>query len=223
MMKKPFDSIRPLSCAVFMALLATPARANVSLSLSDGDATPASRIVVPGSTFTLTASLLSTTESITGVDYYLQATGAASGKFRITDRNIGASPFSDLVKANAGDNGANPGIADLTVSLLNPRNGLDLGASISNVNVPVPAGNYLLADFTISVPSGLAPGTYVIATASDTGTGWVAQAPLFNESAFSQHGSFSVIVNPPLTPIPEPTSGLILTGIVALLSRRIRS
>lgn len=219
-MRKSFISLHSLSIAVFIALLATPARAKVGLVLSDGDATPNSAIVVPGSTFTVTASLVSTAESVTGIDYYLQATGAAAGKFRITNRNIGSSPFSDLIKANVGDNGANAGILDTTMSLLNPRNGLDLGASIANVNLPVTPGTYVLATYTFSVPSGLAPGTYVISTTSDTGTGWVATAPLFNEAGFGSQGSFSVTVNPPLTAVPEPAAGLFISAITGLLLRR---
>jgi hypothetical protein len=219
-MKKSFNSLRLLSIAVFIALLAIPARATVSLSLSDGDSTPGSTIVVPGSTFTVTASLISTSESITGIDYYLQASGAAAGKFRITDRNLGASPFSDLIKANAGDNGANAGVLDSTMSLLNPRNGLDLGASVANVNIPVTPGTYQLGTYTFSVPSGLAAGTYVISTTSDTGTGWVATAPLFNEAGFNQQGSFAVVVSTPVNPVPEPGSAILLTGIAAILFRR---
>lgn len=219
-MKTLFKNLKPLSLAAFAILLATPARANVSLSLTDGDSTPNSAVVLPGSTFTVTARLLSTTESITGIDYYLQATGAASGKFRITDRNIGNSLFSDVIKNNTGDNGANAGIVDLAVSLLSPRNGLDLGASIANVSVPVTPGDYLLATFTISVPSNIAPGSYVISTTSDPGTGWVGTAPLFNEASFNQNGSFTVVINPPLGQVPEPGAGLAIAGLTALLLRR---
>jgi hypothetical protein len=219
-MKMSFKSLRSLSIAVFVALLATPARANVGLILSDGDATPGSTIVVPGSTFTVTASLVSTSESLTGVDYYLQATGAGTGKFRITGRNIASSPFSDLVKANVGDNGDNAGVLDSTMSLLNPRNGADLGASIANVNVPVTPGTYSLATYTFSVPSGTPAGTYVISTTSNSGTGWVATAPFFNEAEFASQGSFSVTVNTPITPVPEPAAAMLLAGVAGMLLRR---
>src|SRR5207248_2085247 len=121
-----------LPAFTFTALFAVDARAFVGLSLTDGDGTPSSAVVLPGSTLTVTASLLSTTEKITGVDYYLQITNNGAGKFRLLDRNIGASQFSDLTKSDTGDNGANPGVEDATVSLLNPRNGLDLGAGSAN-------------------------------------------------------------------------------------------
>jgi hypothetical protein len=122
--------------AIFPAFLAIEASAavksgaTVSLKLSDNDATPTSTIVLPGSSFTVTASLVTTTP-LTGVDYYLQTTGAAAGKFRITARNLGASLLSDPIKANTGDNGLSAGVTDTSVSLLNPRNALDLGASVS--------------------------------------------------------------------------------------------
>jgi hypothetical protein len=219
-MKMSLKTLKFLAIAASSMLMAGNAHANVALTLSDGDSTPTSRVVVPGSTFTLTANLTSTTESITGVDYYLQAAGSGSGLFRITDRNIGSSPFSDLIKANTGDNGANAGILDATMSLLSPRNTLDLGASIANVNLPVTPGTYALATYTISVPSNISPGSYVISTTSDNGTGWVAQAPLFNESTFNQYGSFTVTVSQPISPVPEPSAGLAIAGVIALLSRR---
>ncbi len=220
MFKMLTRSLRLLAAFSFMALFAADARAFVGLSLSDGDATPNSTVVLPGSTFTVTASLLSTVEKITGVDYYLQITNNGAGKFRILDRNIAASQFSDLIKADAGDNGANPGVEDATVSLLNPRNGLDLGAGIANVNSPLNPGSYTLASFTISVPSNVAPGTYVVSTVSDPGTGWVGAAPLFPESTFSQQGSFTITVNGTGGSVPEPAAGIALaTGTIGLLLR----
>lgn len=215
----PLLSLGALALAV---LVAVPARAAVSLALSDGDTTPTSRTVTPGSTFTITASLISTSEQVTGVDYYLQTSGAASGKLSIVDRNVGASQFSDLIKADVGDNGSNPGVEDANFRLLNPRNGLDLGASIANVSSPLNAGTYLLASYTISVPSNLAGGSYTISTTSDAGTGWVGAAPLFNESSFSQQGTFTITVSAPTTPVPEPVGGLALAAAGGVLLRRRR-
>jgi hypothetical protein len=192
----------------------------VSLSISDGDATPTTRVVVPGSTFTVTVSL-TTTAPLTGVDYYLETTGAAAGKFRIIDRNVGSSLLGDLVKADVGNNGSAPGVEDSNFSLLSPRNGLDLGASVANVSTPVPAGVHSLATYTISVPSNVPAGTYTLSTTSDAGTGWVDTAPLFNEYSFNAQGSFSVTVQGVTAPVPEPaTAGLAVAALTGLLARR---
>jgi hypothetical protein len=216
-----FPKLMPtLGAMVALFAAAPPARAAVSLALSDGDSTPTSRTVIPGSTFTITASLISTSEPVTGVDYYLQTSGAASGKLAIFDRNVGTSPFSDLIKADTGDNGANPGVEDASVRLLSPRNGLDLGASIANVSSPLGAGTYALASYTINVPGTLVPGTYTISTTSDPGTGWVGGAPLFNEASFSQQGTFTITVNAPTTPVPEPAMGGLVAAAGLLLTRR---
>jgi hypothetical protein len=200
---------------------ATKPGAIVSLSLSDGDSTPTARTVVPGSTFTITVNLTTTT-ALTGVDYYLQTTGASSGKFRILDRTVG-SALSDTIKADAGNNGSAPGVEDTNFSLLNPRNGLDLGASVTNVSTPVAAGIYSLATYTISVPSDVPAGTYTLSTTSDAGTGWVETAPLFDEWSFNAQGSFAVTVQGAGvgTGVPEPaTAGLAACGLIGLLARR---
>jgi hypothetical protein len=209
---------------VFTAFYAVPAGALVRLELVDSDATPGSTTVVAGGSFTVTARLVSTSagEQITGVDYYLNVSGAAAGKFRISDRNTTGSTFSDLIKANNGDNGTNPGVLDAAFSTLNPRNALDLGAGVANVNVPA-AGNatYMLAFLTISIPANTTPGTYTLSTTSEPGTGWVGGAPLFTESAFSQQGSFSVTVNA-TGAVPEPATGLVALGGVLVMARRRR-
>lgn len=205
-----------------LLMAAINARATVSLSLSDGDVTPSAVIVFPGSTFTVTASIISTSEQVTGVDYYLQASGAAAGKLRITSRNTGSSLFSDVIKPNTGDNGANPGITDSNFNLLDPRNALDLGASIANVAVPLNAGTYVLGTYTISVPSNTPAGTYTLSTMSDPGTGWVGGSPFFLESDFNSHGSFSVTVQPTVAPVPEPATGLLTIGLAGIVLGRRR-
>jgi hypothetical protein len=218
-------SLGAVFIGVFTAFYAIPAGALVRLELVDSDSTPGSGTVVAGQTFTVTARLVSTSagEKITGVDYYLNVSGAAAGKFRITDRNTTGSTFSDLIKANNGDNGANPGVLDAAFSTLNPRNALDLGAGVANVNVPA-AGNatYMLAFFTISIPSNTTPGTYTLSTTSEPGTGWVSGAPTFTEAAFAQQGSYTVTVNA-AGAVPEPaTTGLVALGGLVVMARRRR-
>jgi hypothetical protein len=217
-------SLKTAGFLVFSAGYATSATALVRLELVDNDATPTSTTVLPGASFTVTARLVSTltSEQITGADYYLNVSGAAAGKFRITGRDTTGSTFSDLIKANSGDNGANPGVLDAAFSVLNPRNALDLGASIAYVNAPNPGNStYLLAFYTISVPINTPNGTYALSTLSEPGTGWVGAAPLFNEAAFSQHGSFTVTVQA-AGQVPEPTGALAVAGAMMLGRRRRR-
>ena len=206
------------AAAVALSVMAHRAQAVVVMSLSDGDSSPNAATVAPGSTFTVTASVIATAERLTGVDYYLQASGAAAGKFRIIDRTAANSQFSDLIKPDNGDNAANPGVEDSAFSLLNPRNSLDLGASIANVSTALNPGSYVLATYTISVPLGLSAGTYTLSTVSDAGTGYVTEAPLFNEAAFAQQGSFSVTVTGGPGSVPEPSS----LGALALAGMLIR-
>lgn len=225
MRQSPSPSPWPcLGPAVLLALLAVthPAAATVSLSLGDNDTTPTGAVVAPGSTFTVTASLVSTGDSVTGLDYYLHASGAAAGRLRILDRNLAGSSFSDPLKADVGDNGANPGVEDSNFNLLAPRNSLDLGASVANVNSALGAGTHFLATYTILVPAGTPDGTYLLSTTADPGTGYVGAAPFFPESEFAQHGAFSLTVQAPVTnPVPEPAF-LAPLALAALLFRRAR-
>ena len=75
-------------------LCAAQALATVSTTLTQADATPTSTNAAPGTTFTFTASLVTTSEQITGADYYRTASDPG-GWFTINDRNTAGSPFSD--------------------------------------------------------------------------------------------------------------------------------
>ncbi len=231
-MKHATKLMMKLAAVAALLTAAAPAGATVSLNLADGDSTPTSVIVNPGATFTVTASLITTSEKVTGADYYLTLPAAVAGKFRLTARNAAGSSLSDLVKSDTGDNASSPGILDANFSLIAtqpgvaaPRNALDLGASIANVNSPLNAGTYILATYTLSVAADTPVGAYTLATTSDAGTGWVGIAPLFPESAFSAQGAFTINVQAVATaptPVPEPAtvSLLVLTAIATLGRRR---
>src|SRR5205807_7786354 len=80
---------------------------------------------------------------------------------------------------------------------------IDLGATVSNVSISLTSGTYLVAKYTVTVPSDMPPGTYTLSTFDPPGTGVVREAPTFNEQAFDQHAAFIVTVNPTVL-APEP-------------------
>ena len=223
------SSVRLAVSGVVAALgcAAVPAQAAVNLSLFENATTPHSVNVTPGGTFSVTLNLVSTAEQLTGVDYYFNISGAASGKFRLAGRDITGSPFSDLLKVNTGDNGSNGGVLDSNFSLLTPLNSLDLGAAIGNVSSALPPNtganpaSYLLAKYTFALASDIPVGTYTLSTYYFAGSGVATQAPLFIEQAFSQQASFSVIVTPVVS-APEPTGAMAMLGLGGMVLRRRR-
>jgi hypothetical protein len=191
--------------------IANSAHAAVSLILTDNDATPQAITVNPGQSFTVTLNVTSTSEKLTGVDYYFQLSGAAAGKMSITQRDESASQFNDPLLLDS--------------SITGPINKqFDLGATINNVSNALSAGTYLLAQYTISVDAGLAPGTYTLSTWDQPGSGVVREAPTFNEQAFDQQALFTVNVAP-LVATPEPGAAgmLVLGGSLLVLRRRRRA
>ena len=202
-----------LSSLAFVGLATLPstgAFAAVSLNFTDNDATPTAASVSSGSSFTVTLNLTSTAEQTTGLDYFLRDNTFVSGtpRFRITDRNIGASTYSDPFNGDAA-------VEAQPASLLNPSTDLDLGATLANPSSPNGAGTFLVANYTFAVDPTTPLGTYTISTFSQPGTGYQAGPPLFTDMPFNQHATFNVTV------VPEPSAVALLgLGAIGLLRRR---
>lgn len=208
------------------ALAPVPAQAAVNLSIA-GNGGASSVTLSHGGSFSVTLNLTSTAESLTGVDYYFNISSGGSGLVRLTGRDLTGSAFSDPNLVNTGDNASSPGVLDANFSLLNPTNSLDLGATLSNVGVALPANtgsnpsSYLLGTYTFSVDPNTPPGNYTLTTSSLPGSGVVTQAPNFSEQAFSQQGSFTIVVSPLVgSGVPEPTGVMALLGLGGLALRR---
>lgn len=201
---------------------AMPAKAAVTLGLTSSGTAATSTSVSVGQTFNVDLRLTSTAETLTGVDYYFHIDGAAAGHVKLINRDISASPFTDPVKLNIGDNAGNPGVLDPSVSVLNSPSALDLGATISNVNSALSAGTYLLGTYSLTVDSSTPIGTYTLSTTSIPGSGAVTQAPTFNEQSFDRQAALSLTVTP-ATLAPEPAGAMVLLGMLGLaLRRRLR-
>lgn len=198
---------RTLAIAACSLFSATAAHATVLLSLTDAVGDPALVTIAPGDSFNVTLSLSSSLEATIGLSYFLQTIGAGDGQFRITARNIMASPFSDLTTADSIALQANN-------ALLDPRNDSDLGGLVANLLSPNGTGSFLVATYTIEALSTIAPGgSYTIQTSADS----IATDTGFVDMSLPQ-ASYTVQV------VPEPTTaalfGVALLGFSAAARRR---
>ncbi len=154
--------------------------------------------IAAGGTFTLDINIVTTFSSV-GMTYFLQSNDG-NGFFTITARNIGASPFNDLITNDV--TAFTPPAGDL-----NPVNDFDLGAVIANPNMPLAAGNYFIATLTLTISGAISPGTYHIFFDSRT---------IVADGSFNDHGVTANMFT--VTIIPEPaTTGLAVLGGVMLL------
>jgi hypothetical protein len=200
-----------VAAAVGLLGAASQARASVSLVLTDNDATPQAVTVQAGQSYNVTLNVVSTSEKLTGVDYFFQVDSAAAGKMSITQRNTSASQFSDPLILDSQAAGA----------ILGPgQSSTDMGATVTNVSNALTAGTYLLGQYTINVDPSITPGTYTLSTFALPGSGVVMEAPFFNEKSFDNQAAFTVTVTPAVS-APEPAAGAtVLIGLAGMMLRR---
>ena len=205
-------------CVPVGLITLTPAlsRANVILEFSDHTATPTTEMVAPNTSFTVSLLLVSsdnaTADQVTGLDYNL--VGPSSGIFTIVSRN------SQSVNSSFTDTYVTPD-SSLNNTPLDPSETDDLGASEANTSAPVSDGMFEVADYTISVENGTAPGSYTLTASAPASKGYGYVGPNTTmppniEMQFASIGSFVVVV-------PEPSAvSLGMVAAIGLLCRRRR-
>lgn len=194
-----------------LCLFAMPSYGAVVLSFA-GSSVPVS----VGSTFDVNLFLTNGSEQVSALDYYVRS--SSPNAFRLVGRDTSSSELPDLLKSNVGDNGLNAGVLDIGSSLLTPRNAIDLGGSVNNVNIPLLSGTHSVAKLTFRVEPGTPAGPYLLTTDDLPGFGYVTAAPNLSDVSFDQHATFTVVV----AATPEP-SCLALMGVVAVLLTRRRN
>ena len=123
---------------------------------NDGVGTPNQGTYSPGSSFTFSINIAFTPggniSNLEGLSYWFQQKTPAGSPFNfaITLRDASGSMFTDLQT-----NLSYP-------QNLNPANANDLGALINNMNAPLGAGTYFVANITVSISNTAAPGEYVL-------------------------------------------------------------
>jgi hypothetical protein len=219
---------------------ASNAFAGVSLLLTDGDASPSSTSVGAGGSFPVSITVLSTStaaaDQVIGFNYFLQSSGPAPGVFTITSRNTSNTgkpgdnnPFSFLINsdAQAGFPAGSPTTAD---AILNPRNNVDLGASLNDVTKAIGNNNtpsfspFLVAAYTLAVSPNAPAGTYTLTTFSPAGQGY--SDGQFNDRLFSAPPAGTPYTQTfTVTVTPEPSSAMLIGGAFAglVLRRRRRA
>jgi hypothetical protein len=212
-MRKSFRNVCLLAPAL-AALLCASASGTVSLVLTNNTATPQVSTVSAGSSFSVVLELLSSAQT-TGIDYFLQDRTYTSGaaRFRIVSRTEitgGIYGPGDAFHTDAQ-------VAAVPSANLTPRNGLDLGASLSDPTVPTPPGTYPISTYVISVSPTTPAGTYFIDSFSQGNFGWTDVGPNFNSHAFDQNASIEVNV---VAPEPAGIAVLGAGGLLALCRRR---
>jgi hypothetical protein len=192
---------------IAFALSFDASHAAITLSLTDNDGNPTVAQVEQGSPFTVKVTLTSTAELTTGLSYFLEENSAGNPHLKIIARDITGSLYSELTSSNGAVLGA-------TASLLNPRNDFDLGAGIEDLNSPLGAGSYFVANITLLVLPTTPVGTYTLAFSTNSVA--AGAGPNFAEIPVSTL-QYSVVAQ-----VPEPASALLLAAGGFLFTARSR-
>ena len=178
--------------ALLILAVALPASATVKLFLTvEGDPNPA---LSPGQTLIVDATLGSTVERVTAIDYFL-----SGGPVRVVSRDVSNSLYSDVLATDA------------TLA------GVDLGALLVDVGKPPVAGFYPLARITLAVMDDAKPGVYPITIRGGDTYGWSDAS--FADHAFDAGGSFNLTI----VPEPSAWGFILLAyGLGSILIRRLK-
>jgi hypothetical protein len=187
---------------------------SASFSYNDGSGTPNAGSYAPGSSFTFSITLNFTPggsiANLDGFSYWFeQQNPSAPFNFAITNRNAAGSQFTSL---------QTPGVT--YPQNMTPQSSSDLGALLPGPS-GIGAGNYFVANITVSISASAAPGTYLIENTTTGGkTSLITDdvGHLFN----IPQATYSITV------VPEPGSislfftGLTFVGMVACRRRARR-
>lgn len=178
--------------ALILTLCALPAQSAVRLYLVPvGDPNP---MLSPGQSFVVDATIGSTNERITAIDYYLD-----DAPVRVLSRNVSNSLYSDVLATD-------PTAANV-----------DLGGLLVDVGKPPQPGFYSLARLTLAVNADAKPGVYPVSIRGGSGYGW--SDATFADHPFDAGGSFNLTIIP-----EPPTFGFILLayGLGSILIRKMK-
>ncbi len=141
----------------FSGALSTASAQTATFSYNDGNGAPNAGTYHPGDSFTFAINLAYTpggnVTNLAGLSYWLQQESPVGSPFNfsITARNVTGSSFTFLQSPGA-----------VFPQAMSPSNSSDLGGG-TETGTGVGAGNYFIADVTVSIsPSAPTSGTYIL-------------------------------------------------------------
>jgi hypothetical protein len=213
-MKKYFLVATATFLCSFAAISSSSAQSALFI-YNDGSGTPNAGTYNPGSSFTFSITLAFTpggnVSNLEGLSYWFQQTSPAGSPFNfaITLRDVTGSPFTDLQTAS------------LTYpQTLSPSNAKDLGALLPSGTSPLGAGSYLVANITVSIDAGAAPGNYTISNTFSAGKTSVITDSAGHTFAIPESDYFITVVA-----VPEPATWaagiVVFAGLLFSQRRRV--
>ncbi|HEY4283384.1 MAG TPA: PEP-CTERM sorting domain-containing protein [Chthoniobacterales bacterium] len=184
-----------IAAAVLISASALPVAASgqtAAFIYNDNNGVPNSGSYTPGSSFTFSIQLTfapgGSVANLEGLSYWFeQQNPNAPFNFAITNRNVTGSQFTDL---------QTPGLT--YPQNMTPQNADDLGAFLPGPT-GVSAGNYFIANLTISISGSAAVGNYVIENTTAGGKTSVITDDVGHTFAIPQ-ATYTISV------VPEPSS-----------------
>src|ERR1700738_140444 len=208
------------------ALLLSASGAMATDTLTFSAANPAGYAAGSSFTFTITLNVTSSAPNamsdVAGLSYWFATSAANSSFFTITRRDVGASPFANLISSSMHNDGTGTGYpqAILAEAPGHGGNALDLGATTDAGTTQVTNASYFVATITIHIAANtpIANG-YTIFTTTFPNSGNPSEA---NNLAGTQFNFPQTVFTFNVVPEPATWSPIALGGLGAVAVNLLR-
>jgi hypothetical protein len=209
-----FTRLLAASASLLLLLAANPAaHATTTFSLNDNVGTANAGSYSPGSTFTLSVTMV-TDHASPGYSLWFDTASTNASFFSISSFTLASAAFPDATSGGGPQTFNTP---DRAGFLSNPN---DLGATIPVGGTNAAAGSYLVENVTFLIDATTAPGTYTLQT-TPVGSGGRTSGSTNPDFSFDSAASSAVYT---ITVVPEPsTYAMIAAGLLTLVGiQRVR-
>lgn len=208
-----------IGCLLLMAGLV---RANAVLSFNDNSGTPNAGSYAAGSSFSfdITLSIANSggdpVPDANSISYWFETSAANNSYFKITNRNLTGSSFSDPQSSPT-----------YPVAIVAGGDAFDLGASTPTNTTVATNNSYFVATLSLAIDPSTPAGTYTISTTTFNSNVNHANTTAVGDSGFGRHEPAAAVYTITVVPEPATLSLLALSGLgsfgMNVLRRRRRS